>query len=565
MPLVHPNDATLKDYDICVVGAGPAGLATALTATGLGLSCLIVEAGGLRPDPRTAEFSRAEIALASHHSPLEKAVCRVVGGASVLWGGRCVPFDALDFRRRPGLRCDGWPIGPADLSEWHGAAAAFLGCSDVFADGGVDGLGLGEGVSTNRLEQWCPVTDMFSRHRRGVLDRQGPDLLVDAVATDLHFQTEATCGRIGVETLGVRADSSPVTIRARHFVLACGGLETTRLLLMTQRRHPALLGSEGGPLGRYYMGHLTGVIAEAAFRDAAMAEHFDFRITPERHVVRRRLTLPEAEMEAQGLGNTAFWIENLPIAHAQHGSAILSLKYLILRQPMFRSLLMNGAAAWRSLAPEEGETLPHLKNLAREPLQLVNDLARLLKARYLDRPRRLDRLASSVRGSYALRYHAEHRPDPENRVMLSDETDPAGMPRLRIAFSYGDDDFLSVFRSHELLRKGLDRQGTMRLRYTEPPKQLREAVRRQSTDGYHQIGTTRMSASPGRGVVDPDLRVHEFSNLFVASSSVFPSSGQCNPTFPLVALSIRLAHRLAAERRSAAGCLRGARGAASPS
>jgi choline dehydrogenase-like flavoprotein len=60
----------------------------------------------------------------------------------------------------------------------------------------------------------------------------------------------------------------------------------------------------------------------------------------------------------------------------------------------------------------------------------------------------------------------------------------------------------------------------------------------------HHMGTTRMSTDPARGVVDPSGRVHGVPNLYVAGSSVFPTSGYANPTLTIVALAIRLAGEL---------------------
>ena len=65
--------------------------------------------------------------------------------------------------------------------------------------------------------------------------------------------------------------------------------------------------------------------------------------------------------------------------------------------------------------------------------------------------------------------------------------------------------------------------------------------------GTHQIGTARMGATRADGVVDGDLRCFDAPNLFVASSAVFPTSGQANPTLSIIAFAVRLAEHLAHE------------------
>ena len=76
------------------------------------------------------------------------------------------------------------------------------------------------------------------------------------------------------------------------------------------------------------------------------------------------------------------------------------------------------------------------------------------------------------------------------------------------------------------------------------PQELRKRVDAQASDGYHQVGTTRMGEDPAESVVDPNLKVHGLDNLFVASSSVFPTSGQANSTLLAVAFGMRLTSQL---------------------
>jgi choline dehydrogenase-like flavoprotein len=82
------------------------------------------------------------------------------------------------------------------------------------------------------------------------------------------------------------------------------------------------------------------------------------------------------------------------------------------------------------------------------------------------------------------------------------------------------------------------------LKYWFSKDELSDAIRAMSRDGIHQSGTTRIADSAERGVLDTDLKVFGTSNLYVCSSSAFPTSGQANPTFLLGAYAVRLAHHL---------------------
>jgi choline dehydrogenase-like flavoprotein len=127
-------------------------------------------------------------------------------------------------------------------------------------------------------------------------------------------------------------------------------------------------------------------------------------------------------------------------------------------------------------------------------------------------------------------------------VVLSHQTDALGVRRLNIDLRFSAHDANSVIHAHYLLDDHLQRHQSGKLIYKI--NAYKEAVLAQASDGFHQIGTTRMSARAQDGVVDADCRVHGVKNLFVCSSSVFPTSGQANPTLTIMALAVRLAQHL---------------------
>ena len=139
----------------------------------------------------------------------------------------------------------------------------------------------------------------------------------------------------------------------------------------------------------------------------------------------------------------------------------------------------------------------------------------------------------------------EQSPNPSSRLTLSDELDPLGKPRLQLNWQLNASDSENVRQSVRVLATELGRYGAGRvsLRITENnPWPLRPA--------NHPMGTTRMHPDPKKGVVDPNGRVHGIANLYIAGSSVFPTSGFANPTLTLVALALRLAEHLDNQLRS---------------
>ncbi|XCG57908.1 GMC family oxidoreductase [Mesorhizobium sp. WSM2239] len=320
-------------------------------------------------------------------------------------------------------------------------------------------------------------------------------------------------------------------------MLAAGGLENARLLLVAQRDWPQKFGGPDGALGRFYCGHLTGYLAAIRFNDQNFARRLWYQRNRDGSQLRRRLALSRDAQLQHRLLNTAFWLDSYSVADPAHGSGALSLVYVGLSMLGLHPRLGNRLAP-SPTEPQSRSYRLHLSNVRSDPKLIAGTLhviSQLMRKRLGQRMFAL----FNPGNRYLLRYHAEQAPNPESRVQL-DEKHIGSLPGLRVDFRIHQQDIESVVRSHEILDRCLQEQGTGRLDFLAGPESRSEVVLKQALDGYHQIGLTRMSESPADGVVDRDCRVHGTVNLFIAGSSVFPTAGQANPTLPAVALALRL-------------------------
>ena len=469
------------------------------------------------------------------------AVCRGFGGTSRLWGGRCLALDAVDFTRRDDVLGSGWAIGLADLAGFYGRTSAFLGAgSGGFVDAGSDLPFAAEGpIRCNQLERWSN-RPLISRQLAERLDAC-PRLTVVLDATVVDLEIEA--GSDVVKGLVVASRAMRLNFRhARCFVLAMGGVETTRLLLNVQARFSNLFGGDDGALGRYYMGHLSGSIADIQFCNPRLAEIFDYRRGIDAFV-RRRLTFEPTALEAEHLPNISFCPANPRLADAKHRSGVLSAAYLMLAAPMIGKRLVPEAILQRQISGPR-RVGAHIRNMILDLPGAAVGLARLLRQVLCDRRSKPLLFLPSKAGNHPLHFHAEHRPNRDSRIRLSQERDALGLRRASIHMRFSDRDGTGVVRAHASLARALKEQGIADLIYRTAPEERASAVIANAFDGFHQIGSTRMAANPSDGVVDADCRVFEFRNLFIAGSSVFPTSGQANPTYSAVALALRLAAHL---------------------
>lgn len=548
-------------YDVCVIGAGPAGLASALSMARRGLNVVLVESGSDHPSVATQALSDAIIKTPASHAPMNHAVQRGLGGTSALWGGRCVPLDPIDLLSRPFVERSGWPITSADIAPFYEEACQFLGagsaqfdvaaCRELTSGGQPLAAGLADTqvMRATQLERWSAAPNVWTAHR-GQVQRY----------SSLHVMRDATClgwahGGAGTPVSAALVSSNsggPVRqIAARTHVLAAGGVESTRLVLNSMVAPDGLRVAAPDFIGRFYMGHPSGKLANVQFNGRANETIYGFERDGQTYV-RRRITLKQDVLLAEKLLNIAFWLDNPPIADARHRSGVLSAAFLALTSPMLGARLAPAAIRERVTSGFDLARWPHLMNCLRAPISTVAFMANFAYQRYLAQPRIPGFFTYSGSNRYAMHYHAEQAPNEASRIILTGDADALGLRRAQIELSWSDQDVDSILRAHDVLDRELRRLGVGQLEYVYPAADRAEAVRAQAVDGFHQIGTLRMGASPQDGATDSMGRLFGTTNLFVASSATFPTSGQANPTLAMVALALRQAEHIAGVLKAAA-------------
>jgi choline dehydrogenase-like flavoprotein len=544
------------EAEVAVVGAGPAGIIVALELARRGHDVVLVESGGREPDATTQRLGDT-VGGDPRHVEMELATSRRLGGASNMWGGRCVPFDPVDFEPRPGVGEARWPVDHAEVAGYFGRACEWCRCgAPTFTAAAVPELadraivpGFRDGeVRASDLERWSLPTNFGAVY--------GAEL---EATPNLRLLTGRTCVEVvpaeGGSEHGGRSVSHLVLrdgagteerLRARRYVLAAGGLESTRLLLASRSRDAEGIGAHSGHLGRWYMAHVEARVARVRFAGDPGETIYSHERDGDGVYIRRRFTIDPATQAAEGLPNVAIWLVNPSIADPGHGSAVLSFVYLMLVSPLGGRFVAEGIRRAHTEGDCPGGVRAHLRNVVRDLPRAARFAVAFGYGRFLRRGRKVPGFyVPSAANVYPLLYHAEHLPHRESEVTLSEEHDALGMPRLRTRLHFSEADVEAVRRAHEVLDRSLRAQGLGEVEFLDDD--VEAAVRAQLFGGYHQAGTTRMSAEPADGVLDRDLAVHGFDDLFVASSSAFPTSGQANSTFTLTAFAVRLADHLATD------------------
>lgn len=501
--------------DVCIAGAGAAGITLARALSGSGLEVVVLESGGFDPDPVTQDLYAGEVTGApfgdfAPDEALAAVRLRYFGGTTNHWAGFCRPLDEVDFEVRPGAAPSGWPIGRADLDDFYESALAVLGIeARGFAwQDWADHLGVPDpfaGTSMVRTGAYQVRPVRFGEvFREELAATPDVDVVLDANVVDL----ETAGDRVSAVRVATLAGGT-FTVEATEVVLALGGIENARVLLAATGRGPGGLGNETDQVGRYFCEHPQAIIgvATASAEPGLLTKVFEEGVVapgegPDPRPVLRGVLVASDE------------------AARDHGLRSFGIQALAGAVDTDAPVAVSGLSA--------GDV--DVYGATSQGLQTPGVLYLL------------------VTGEQAL--HAD------SRVRLTDERDALGMRRAAVDWVMSVEDRHGMLDGVRLFARELGRLGLGRVQLApgnlrrsdgggfEVDPELADPDGFQPGIGFHHLCTTRMSADPALGVVDGDLRVHTVENLSVAGSSSFATAGSAPPTLTIVALALRLAATL---------------------
>ena len=481
--------------DLCIIGAGAAGITIARRLIPKGWRICLLESGGLDFEPDVQNLYAGPAGgtvLPSESAYLSRSRLRFFGGSTNHWTGVCRPLDEIDFTVRPWVPHSGWPFQKSALDAYYREAARivqvphFDQARDEGQQWGPGSVLTESGAFLTKQWHFSPPTRFAQRYRAELAAASDARVYLHANVIGIDAN-EAGSGvaRVRVSTLS----GKQIEVRASHYVLATGGVENARLLLISDGVQQNGLGNDHDLVGRYFMEHPHKEDAGAVVLTRALA---DLSTYTRRGPLQAVLCPSETLQRTHGLLNC--------------------------------SVTLDFSGRWT--APTSARRVANGVSL-------------------LDRIDAAARAEPPVYSGCFVR--AEQTPNPESRVTLSNERDALGIRRARLGWRMLPADIESIRRTMELLGLELGRIGRGRVRHAIDHFDPWRGV----GGGYHHMGTTRMSEIPTHGVVDPNCRVHGLANLYLAGSSVFPTVGFANPTLTIVALALRLADHLNGALRNA--------------
>jgi choline dehydrogenase-like flavoprotein len=536
---------TVVETEICIVGAGPAGITLAREFIGQNFRVCLLESGGTEPDKDTQALSEGKV-IEDLTQDLSKSRCRQFAGTANAWADhtgkkyysvRLLPMDELDFEKRNWVPYSGWPFAKSHLDPFY-ERAEYLCRLRPFSYDAEDW----ENEQTPRL----PLardrikTTMYQFGPRNVFTHELPDEInqSDNITTYLNANvveietndTAKTATRLRVACL----QGNKFWVAAKVFILATGGIENPRLLLLSNKTQTAGLGNQNDLVGKFFMEHPVLRLGKfiplnrQIFNSAAL---YDLRWA-NNTLVMGKLTLTKEVMRRKQLLNSCLILVPKPKAYGS--KAIKSLKALL-------------SSSRRAELPKDA--FNHLGNI----ISGADDIITSIYGRVVKLPRFSYTISMggwSHHPDNAKRFTSfevvtatEQPPNPDIRVTLGAERDRLGLRKIQpIHWRWSDMEINSIRQVQEIFKEEITHAKLGEFQsFIELDRETRLP---QCYGGDHHMGTTRMHIDPQQGVVDENCRVHGISNLFIAGSSVFPTGGYANPTLTIIALAIRLADHL---------------------
>jgi choline dehydrogenase-like flavoprotein len=524
------DDLSIIESEVCIVGGGVAGITLALELKKHAFRTCVIESGGFISDDATRDLYRGE-SIGLPYKFSDRCRSRFFGGSSNCWGGWCRPLEEEDFARREWVPNSGWPFTRSELGPYYERTRSILrlGPNRFDTNFWVNAIGnpavrkipfttdrVADGIS-----QFSPPVRFGSLYREELARSKQVTVYLYANAVDINIDDAQTVGVLKVRTLSGRR----ANVKAKVFVLAAGGIENARLLLVSNKVWPAGLGNHNDLVGRFFMDHPRLYSGRIRFReDWSRGKLYDFKY----HYHNKEL--------------------------AAHGTCVAA-QFGLAPYVQEREQLLNARICFSSVLPGEeskaAEALLRTRNRFQKQEQPGHSLMRDMLA-LLAEP--IDATVFVLAHYLALRSLVKHfrfqaivepAPNPDSRVMLSQQRDQLGMNRVKVDWRLGSLVRRTFDRTLAIVAEELNRAGVADV-VLDPPIENGEWPKTFEEEGcFHHMGTTRMHDSPTFGVVDRNCRVHGISNLYVAGSSVFPTAGGNFPTMTIVALALRLSDHLA--------------------
>ena len=459
-----------KNFFAIIIGSGPAGLTLALELEKKKINSILIEAGSNEYNEKELRFMQGNL-IGNGYDAISTSRLRQFGGSSGHWGGLCNLFDNHDFRD--------WPIQKSDLDPYILKAKKILILRHKFYK-----ENLNENLNIYNVE-WSKVKfgEKYFNHVK-----KSKFIFLSLNTVFLNFN-----GKNGYITSITCYKNKYINLKANYYVLNCGGMENSRLLLWSQFKKPELF-NRRLPIGNFFMDHPFHRVGEGVIIRDKLSSYF----------------------KNNNIVNTPIF----SCSKAMH----LSMNPNFLRQ---KKILNSGIYIVFYDIKINNNFLNQLRCIAPRYVRELTDIKKLNDINHIS----IDLLQ-------------EEQALYENRVTLGKNLDPLNIPLIEMYAENSEKlknsaaEIMNEFASF-LLNNDIGRVAIEEYVFNKNDYNLEG-----TGSGGHHMGGTRIGESIKDSVVDQNLKVHGFKNLFINGSSIFRTGGHCHPTHTIVQFALRLSDHL---------------------
>ena len=459
------EDIDLSNFPVIIFGSGPAGITTALELENKKISSIIIEAGNERYNQDSQDFYKGKI-IGDQLTDLSQSRLRQLGGTSGHWGGWCKPMENYNL--------ENWPIKKKDLDKYNNQTCLILDIKNKFNKSKLNDY-------FNQIEFQYSKIRFAEKYKQYIQRSKNIHLVLNCQLS--HFESENNT----VTNAVCITNSLIKKIKSKYFVLACGGIENSRILLWTREKNKKLI-SNNLPVGEYWMNHpwiISGVGAIEKKKLRKKLSNNFLNYDGPLHFASTNKLIKEKKILSAGI----------------YMNAKEDTKFY---KEVIKDILC--------VAPEYGKKIS--KSVFKKDLKCGN-----------------------------IFMHLEEPANKSNKIILdSNAKDKFEIPRVKLFYKKSKESLLTAKKFLEEFANLCRKEDLGRIAIKENIYNLNSF---ENMGSYHHLGGTRIGTNKLSSVVDENLKVHEVNNLFISGSSIFLTGGYTNPTYSIVQLSLRLANKIA--------------------
>lgn len=489
-------------YDFCIIGGGPIGITIANKLSQHSKKVVLIEGGSdklpSKKYSKTLDFNPKDFKF---HDQIN-----MLGGAANFWEGRTGMMMDIDFKKKEWLMDSGWPFEVSEINEYYEEAHNLLKLSKKFSYNSK----LSKEFLQNKIDN--NILDLFFNKNffiRGMqyinlkyknfyfLINNKFKLLLNHKVISLNEKNNKI---VSVSVINKETSSE---ITADYFILCCGAIENTRLLLKSDQLKGNKL------IGKYFQNHPNGCTGSIKLNKKYLKK---FLILDRKNSIKNNvefaINITDDLIHKEKILNILF-----ELRHSR-----FSINQLIF-------LKENKIESKKKFLNKIFKIITLKKNFLSNVFIIIKSLKIILYSSYYK--------LIGIEPFIHLYAKLEDIPNYENELKLENN-------KLKIKYNYNKKIYqTSLIATNKIINFfQKNKFGTGELsKYMLSENSIRNCF--SNNLGNHPMGTTRISHDPKKGVLDKNLKFNDIDNLYVMGSSTFPTSGNTNPTFTALALALR--------------------------